>query len=59
MWVVVLQCAVGIACGLTADIRGNTPHTTEAECKQAGELAIELAHLEKRRFVIRCEQTKD
>jgi hypothetical protein len=59
MWLPIITCAVGIACGIPTEVRSNNPQESVADCRLVAMLALEFLGYDdaaiKRRFVIRCD----
>lgn len=53
MWIAVITCAAGIACGITSPVT-KTGLQSFDHCMEVAKLAIDLAGYDRARFTITC-----
>lgn len=58
MWVAVISCVIGVACGLSAPLVSRHAKVTEAQCLQHAGIALRFVMDEVNvpNFIIRCEK---
>ena len=58
MWIGVISCVVGVACGLSVPLKSRHPEVTEARCLVNANAALRFVmdEVNVKNFFVRCEK---